>query len=52
MISGLQVDAWGAFVPNRAGLVDQIKASVIQEVQSRGIEDLEITTQNLGVGTT
>jgi hypothetical protein len=52
MISGLQVDAWGAFIPNRAALVDQIKASLVQEVQSRGIEDLEVTTQNLGVGTT
>jgi hypothetical protein len=42
----------GVFVPDRADLVGQIKEDVVKEVENRGIENLSISTQELGVGTT
>jgi len=47
----MQVDAWGAFVPERADLVDKIKEEVVKEVEKRGMENLTISTQDLGIGT-
>lgn len=52
MISGLQVDAWGAFVPERADMADKIKEELLKEVEKRGLENLTVSTQELGVGTT
>ena len=51
MISGMQVDAWGAFVPERADMADKIKEELLKEVEKRGLENLTISTQELGVGT-
>jgi hypothetical protein len=51
MASGLQVDAWGAFIPDRANLEQDLKQGVVSEVENRGLQDLTITTQELGVGT-
>jgi hypothetical protein len=51
MISGLQVDAWGAFIPERGDLVDQIKENIVKEVESRGLENVTVSTIELGVGT-
>ena len=48
----MQVDAWAAFVPDRGDLIDQIKEGVVKEVEKRGIPNLTISTQELGVGTT
>lgn len=52
MLSGLQVDAWGAYVPERANVAEKIREGVAKEVESRGVEDLTISMQDLGVGTT
>jgi hypothetical protein len=50
MTSGMQVDAWGAFVPDRADLVDQVKEEIVKEVEKRGLPNLTISTQDLGIG--
>jgi hypothetical protein len=50
MAGGIQVDAWGALVPDRAELIDDVKKDLVKEVEERGIENLKITTVDLGIG--
>lgn len=51
-LSGLQVDAWGAYVPERGGLAPEIKKQAIEEMDKRGLSWLTIAPNvMLGVGT-
>jgi len=52
MISGVQVDAWGAFVPNRGDMVEELKKGVVKAVKERGIGNIKITDGGLAVGGT
>jgi len=47
---GRQVDAWGAFIPGRAGLCDELKEKVKASMQNRGIKDLSITEAGMKAG--
>ncbi len=49
MISGVQVDAWGAFVPDRGKLIDKLRSGVVKEVEKRGLKNLEITTGEMAI---
>ncbi len=51
MITGVQVDAWGAFVPARASLVEQLREGVEKEVEARNLKNLEISSGEMGVST-
>ncbi len=52
MISGTQVDAWGALVPERIDLIEKLKEDVAKEVANRQIPNLTVSTEELGIGTT
>lgn len=52
MVLPVQVDAWGAFLPDRADLASKVKQGVIAEVKRRGIENLTIAEKQVGLGTT
>ena len=45
----LQVDAWGAFIPGRGDLVEQLKSGVREEVGKRGIAGLEIKDEQFAM---
>ena len=49
MISGVQVDAWGAFVPSRGKLINQLREGVVEEVKKRGLSNLEISTGEMAI---
>jgi hypothetical protein len=45
----IQVDAWGAFVPGRADIVEGLREGVIKDVTERELPNLEITTGPLDI---
>jgi hypothetical protein len=47
----VQVDAWGAFVPARANLVEQLREGVEKEVEARKLKNLEISSGEMGIST-
>ena len=49
MISGVQVDAWGAFVPNQGKLIEKLRKGVVKEVEKRGLENLEISSGEMAI---
>lgn len=49
MISGVQVDAWGAFVPSHGKLVERLRNGVIKEVEKRGLKNLEISSGEMAI---
>lgn len=49
MITGVQVDAWGAFVPNQGKVTEKIRTGVIKEVENRGLTNLTITTGEMAI---
>lgn len=49
MITGVQVDAWGAFVPNRGNLIEQLRQGIVDEVNTRGLLNLEINTGEMAI---
>jgi hypothetical protein len=49
MISGVQVDAWGAFVPGRGKLIEDLREGVVKEVEKRGLPNLEITSGEMAI---
>lgn len=49
MISGVQVDAWGAFVPDRGKFIDELRNGVVKEVEQRGLKNLTITTGEMAI---
>ena len=49
MISGVQVDAWGAFVPGRGKLIEELRQGVVEEVEKRGLTNLEISTGEMAI---
>lgn len=51
MITGVQVDAWGAFVPARASLVEQLRDGIKKEVEARNLKNLEISSGEMGIST-
>jgi hypothetical protein len=49
MISGVQVDAWGAFVPEQGKLIEKLRKGVVEEVEKRGLENLEISSGEMAI---
>lgn len=49
MISGVQVDAWGAFVPDHGKLIEKLREGVIKEVEKRGLTNLAISTGEMAM---
>lgn len=49
MITGVQVDAWGAFVPNRGNIIEQLRQGIVDEVKNRGLPNLEINTGEMAI---
>ncbi|NOH04950.1 MAG: hypothetical protein HND47_24750 [Chloroflexi bacterium] len=49
MISGVQVDAWSAFVAERGDLIEPLRQGVIQEVTDRKLQGLSITQGGLSM---
>lgn len=49
MISGVQVDAWSAFVPGQGKVIEQLRESVVKAVVARGLPNLEITTGEMAI---
>ena len=49
MISGVQVDAWGAFVPGHGKLIEKLRKGVVQEVEKRGLANLQISTGEMAI---
>jgi len=49
MISGVQVDAWGAFVPGHGKLIDKLREGVVKEVEKRGVPNLTISTGEMAI---
>lgn len=52
MISGVQVDAWGAFVPNQGKQIEKLRKGVVTEVKKRGLKDLKISTGEMAMSDT
>ena len=49
MISGVQADAWGAFVPGRGKLIDKLREGVVKEVEKRGLSNLTISSGEMAI---
>jgi len=49
MTSGIQVDAWGAFVPEQGKIIDKLRKGVIREVEKRGLANLEISSGEMAI---
>jgi len=49
MISGVQVDAWSAFVPGQGKVVEKLREAVVKAVEARGLPNLEITTGEMAI---
>jgi hypothetical protein len=49
MISGVQVDAWGAFVPEQGKQIEKLRNGVVKAVEERGLSNLEISTGEMAV---
>lgn len=49
MISGVQVDAWGAFVPDQGKLINELRDGVVKEVWQRGLKNLKITAGEMAI---
>ena len=49
MITGVQVDAWGAFVPGRGKLIEELRAGVVKDVEKRGLSNLEISSGEMAI---
>ena len=49
MVTGVQVDAWGAFVPGQGKLIDKLQKGVIKEVEKRGLENLTISSGEMSL---
>ncbi|MBE7433142.1 MAG: hypothetical protein HS100_04450 [Anaerolineales bacterium] len=49
MISGVQVDAWGAFVPSQGKLIEKLRDGVIAEVEKRGLANLQISSGEMAI---
>ncbi len=47
---GRQVDAWGAFVPGKAGICDELKEKVKEAMQKRGLQNLTIKEAEMKAG--
>jgi len=50
MTSGIQADAWGAFVPNRGNIAPELRKGVINEVEARGLPNLDVLVGELAIG--
>lgn len=51
MVTGVQVDAWGAFVPGRGNLIDQLRTGVTEAMRERQLPNLEINTGEMAMST-
>ncbi len=51
MVTGVQVDAWGAFVPGRGNLIDQLRAGVVTAMRERQLPNLEVNTGEMAMST-
>lgn len=49
MISGVQVDAWSAFVPGQGKVIEKLREGVVKAVEARGLPNLEITTGEMAI---
>jgi len=49
MVTGTQVDAWGALVPGQGKIIDKLKDGVVKAVEARGLPNLEVTTGEMAI---
>ena len=47
---GSQVDAWGAFIPGKASITEELKKKVVEAMQKRGLQNFSIRDADMNLG--